>query len=67
MLRMLLQERDIRSFENLLEEFLLYCQESSDTSEFGTYFELNYANKSEQWAFCHRLHSGLNTNMHIGK
>lgn len=67
MLRMLLQERDSKSFESLLQKFLIYSKESSDTLEFASYFELHYGTKLEQWAYCYRLNSGLNTNMHIGK
>lgn len=67
MLRVLLQERDLNTFQVLLEKFLSYCQESPDTTEFGNYFVINYSSKVKQWAYCHRLQSGLNTNMHIGK
>lgn len=33
--------------------------------EYAEYFEDYYANRARFWAFCYRLHSGLNTNMHI--
>lgn len=64
MIRVLLQERDVYTFTTLLEKFRTYCLESPETIEFGKYFEL-YANKPELWAYCFRLHSRLNTNMHL--
>lgn len=42
----------------------MYCQEDPETIEFATYFEMYVKNK-QHWAYCYRLRSGLNTNMHI--
>ncbi|KAJ8910233.1 hypothetical protein NQ315_015925 [Exocentrus adspersus] len=65
MLRTLLQETDSSAFNKLLSNTVEYFKEDADTLEFGTYFEQYYACKPEQWAYCFRLHCGLNTNMHI--
>ncbi|XP_072401025.1 uncharacterized protein [Diabrotica undecimpunctata] len=65
MLRMLLQERDIATFNILIQKFLVFCQGSPEFVEFAYYFQQHYVNKAEHWAYCFRLFSGLNTNMHI--
>lgn len=62
---MLLQERDLATFTNLMQKFLEFCQGSPESVEFFNYFQQHYVNKSERWAYCYRLFSGLNTNMHI--
>lgn len=61
---MILQERDLFTFNTLLQKFLSNCSSCPETVEFGQYFQI-YANKPEQWAYCYRLHCGLNTNMHL--
>lgn len=63
-LRALLEERDIAAFNVMLPAALKWLQ-NDGTSEFADYFRQNYACKAKFWAFCHRLHAGLNTNMHI--
>uniref|UniRef100_A0A6P7GY30 Uncharacterized protein LOC114348268 n=1 Tax=Diabrotica virgifera virgifera TaxID=50390 RepID=A0A6P7GY30_DIAVI len=65
MLRMLLQETDIETFNTLMQTFLEFCQGSPESVEFANYFQQHYVNKAEHWAYCFRLYSGLNTNMHI--
>jgi len=35
------------------------------TANFAHYFVNNYGACVESWAYCHRLHAGINTNMHI--
>lgn len=62
---MLLEERDVLSFQNLLNKFMTFAMESPDTVEFAKYFEEHYAGRAQQWAYCFRVNSGLNTNMHI--
>lgn len=63
MLRALLHERDV-VFDKSVSSFLTYCNDP-DVLEFGKYFQQYYVCKKEQWAYCYRLYSGLNTNMHI--
>lgn len=63
-LRTLLQERDTVAFERMLNRF---CNNLSDldTADFINYFKINYQKNCRNWAYCYRLHSGLNTNMHL--
>jgi len=35
------------------------------TCEFAKYFLSHYGNCVQSWAYCHRIHAGVNTNMHI--
>ncbi|XP_050499982.1 uncharacterized protein LOC126880257 isoform X1 [Diabrotica virgifera virgifera] len=64
-LRLLMQEREINTFFNIQEKFLLFLNESVETLEFAQYYKDNYMSKPEFWAYCFRLNSGINTNMHI--
>lgn len=48
----------------MLHNFLGRMHDDPDTFNFWAYFKDNYANKAINWAYCYRLHSGLNTNMH---
>lgn len=63
-LRTLLQERDTIAFDRMLDQF---CNNLSDpdTTDFMIYFKNNYQINCRNWAYCYRLHSGLNTNMHL--
>jgi len=36
-----------------------------DTNEFYSYFQSNYLNRVEQWAYCHCRLCGINTNMFL--
>jgi hypothetical protein len=62
-LRVLLQETDVVAFNQLMETSLTSLINDEDAKQFGLYFQNYYANRVENWAYCHRLHSGLN--MHI--
>lgn len=62
---MLLQERDKATFHNLMQNFLSFCKEDPECLDFGAYFQQHYENNAERWAYCFRMYSGLNTNMHI--
>lgn len=64
-MRTLLQETDVVAFSNMIAAFVKNLLENENTSQFGIYFKNNYANRTETWAYCYRLHCGLNTNMHI--
>jgi hypothetical protein len=37
----------------------------AEAREFANYFFNNYMSNVTSWAFCFRLHSGVNTNMHL--
>jgi len=56
-LRTLLQELDTDAFGKTSSE--------NETIEFTNYFKGNYANCVSSWIYCYRIHSGINTNMHI--
>jgi len=64
-LRTLLEERDQSAFEQMMNEFFNEILNDSETKEFGKYFIDNYGTKFESWAYCFRLHAGVNTNMHL--
>jgi len=36
-----------------------------ETMHFSNYFTSYYASSVQSWAYCHRTHAGINTNMHI--
>lgn len=39
--------------------------QNDDTHEFALYSEQYYLKCPNAWAYCHRKHAGLNTNLHI--
>ncbi|GFT92997.1 uncharacterized protein NPIL_21081 [Nephila pilipes] len=64
-IRSLLEERDIYTFQTLTEAAIKFLKGDPDTIEFSNYFETYYLQNISSWAYCYRLHSGINTNMHI--
>lgn len=64
-LRTLMEERDEPAFVRMFNEALKELKEDPDTELFGLYVENEYKSCVYSWAYCYRLHSGLNTNMHI--
>lgn len=64
-LRTLLQELDTDAFRKMFEEAVNRMSSDNETMEFANYFIGNYTNCVFSWAYCHRIHSGINTNMHI--
>lgn len=62
--RTLLEETDTLKFEKLLSAFLEEMNEP-DTFLFRNYFHNHYAQRSEVWAYCHRIYIGINTNMYL--
>lgn len=65
LLRTLLEERDETAFSRMLEQVIVVLKNDTDTRAFGLYFENMYKPSASNWAYCHRLHAGLNTNMHL--
>lgn len=64
-LKVLQHEPNVDEFESIL---LGVCEElgkDKNTKEFGHYFQTNYVNRKEQWAYCHRRSCGINTNMFL--
>ncbi|KAH1021733.1 hypothetical protein HUJ04_011217, partial [Dendroctonus ponderosae] len=64
-LRALLQETDKNAFSAMLNTFLESLLGDTTTVAFGEYFNEYYARNVESWAYCYRINTGLNTNMHI--
>ncbi|GFU91904.1 uncharacterized protein TNCV_3192881 [Trichonephila clavipes] len=48
-----------------MEQFIEDLLNDPDTSEFGKYFQQNYAQRPEKWAYCYRKGLGINTNMYF--
>ncbi|GBN87583.1 hypothetical protein AVEN_99720-1 [Araneus ventricosus] len=49
----------------MLDEALKSLSADPDLVEFGQYFFEYYVKNVKSWAYCYRLHAGVNTNMHI--
>lgn len=64
-LRTILQELDQIAFIQMVDNFLRFLLNDEETFDFGQYFKNYYIGNVESWAYCYRLYSGLNTNMHI--
>lgn len=55
------ESNDVSVFEEKLIEF---CNDlDTDLLDFMMYFQNNFVNSKEQWAYCYRQYSGINTNM----
>ncbi|XP_023235219.1 uncharacterized protein LOC111634623 [Centruroides sculpturatus] len=48
-----------------LEAAVIKLVDDSDTTDFGQYLKENYMKTAKYWAYCYRLHCGLNTDMHV--
>ncbi|XP_008188185.1 uncharacterized protein LOC103310726 [Acyrthosiphon pisum] len=64
-IRTLLHEQDAKAFENIFESAINQMSADEQTCEFANYFVSQYGNYVQSWAYCHRIHAGVNTNMHI--
>lgn len=64
-LRTLLQETDKQAFHSMLVKSISLMKSETDCKIFGEYFEREYEGSASKWAYCYRLHAGLNTNMHL--
>ena len=62
-LRVLLEEREVISFWQRLQQFISWLSENEDLSSFLQYFQREYVKKAEQWAPCYRENCIVNTNM----
>ena len=63
--RTLLQELSTSQFRRLMQTFLTQLLSDESLKEFGEYFQTNYAKRCEQWAYCYRIGTPINTNMTI--
>ena len=64
-LRVLLDETQINTFEDLLEKTLQQLKNSTMTNNFFEYFNKYYAPRKQQWAKCYHIKAGINTNMYL--
>ena len=67
MLQALLYELDEDAFNKMLHEVLRRLHDDKETHSFYEYFFKQYIIKQKyrSWAYCHRIHLGINTNMSI--
>ena len=63
MLRTCLEQTTQSGFEDCLSGLLQRLESNPNTKAFHAYFAKEWVSKKEQWAFCFRLESNLNTNM----
>lgn len=63
--RTVMQECDPDAFEEMFDVAVSTLKNDPSTSDFGEYFEKEYSRTKKCWAYCYRLHAGLNTNMHL--
>ena len=62
MLRTLMVERDITTFEATKRYVLAQLHADEKTANFATYLESNYFSCSQRWAYCYRKNCGVDTN-----
>lgn len=62
-LRVLLEERDVKTFDHSLQNAVLQWSEDPTTEEFCKYFTTYYSECYKQWEMCHRKRACINTNM----
>lgn len=49
----------------MMQSFITELLSDASLAEFGQYFETSYAKRCEQWAYCYRIGTPVNTNMTI--
>jgi len=64
-LRTLLVEQDAEAFSRMFDNAINRMAKDDETINFSNYFTSYYASSVQSWAYCHRIHAGINTNMHI--
>lgn len=58
-------QQDTKNFIRIFEEPINQLLANDDTVDFPHYFVDNCGTCIESWAYCYRLHAGINTYMHI--
>lgn len=56
---------DPEIFNMKLQQFLCSLNDDEKTRNFGSYFEREYARRSELWAFSYRMGLRVHHNMHL--
>ncbi|KFM74894.1 hypothetical protein X975_12859, partial [Stegodyphus mimosarum] len=64
-LKSALYELNESIFKNMLNCLLDELEEDKETKDFATYLQKYYVPRTEQWAYCFRKQSRINTNMHV--
>ena len=64
-LHTVLEETSETTFDDLLAKVLKQLQTDDQTAAFQKYFASEWVPKVQEWAFCHRLALGINTNMYV--
>ena len=62
-LRVLLNETEINSFHQRLQQLVSWLSERTELNGFLEYFQKEYCKRVEQWAPCYRANCLVNTNM----
>ena len=65
LVRYALEQTDIELFKNQLAKMLVIFQGNSKTEQFHQYFKHEWVPRQKEWAYCHRLGLGINTNMFV--
>ena len=65
MLWTVLEETDPNNFQDYLETLLNRLSSIPQAASFLSYFRSEWCNKTNQWAYCYRLRSGINSNMYL--
>jgi len=64
-LRTLLVEQDAEAFSRMFDNAINLMANDDETINFSNYFISHYASSVHSWAYCNRIHAGINKNMHI--
>ena len=63
--RIVLEQTDVNQFDTKLHHMIQVLQQKSNTQEFCDYFISEWVSKNKEWAYCHRVGLGINTNMFV--
>ena len=64
-LRTILQTLNVADFRKTMQQAISWMLSDPDLEEFGKYFQTYYSKRCEQWAYCHRVGTPVNTNMSV--
>ena len=64
-LRSILQALSISEFRKLMQQFITWMMSDTQLQSFREYFQTYYAKRTEQWAYCYRVGTPVNTNMSV--
>ena len=64
-MRTILQTTSVAEFRKLMQKCISWMLSDSDLETFGHYFQTYYAKRTEEWAYCYRVGTPVNTNMSV--